>query len=136
MRLKFILSLLAVTLLVVSCFLPWMTIKSKGITITGLDTTGTLYGKPGYFHFLWSGLFLLFLLINKVWSKRAAIGLAAFNIAWTARNFLLIPACQMGECPVRKVGLYLLLVSAVFMFITPMLPEKNPEQRNDQVTTG
>jgi len=124
MRLKLILSLLAVALLVFSCFLPWMTIESKAITITGLDTTGTDYGKPAYFHFLWAVIYLLFVLINKVWSKRTAVVVAAFNIAWAARNFLLVPVCQMGECPVRKIGLYLMLVSSLAMFITPLLPEK------------
>ncbi|RYF84072.1 MAG: hypothetical protein EON98_09730 [Chitinophagaceae bacterium] len=123
MRLKLILSLLAVALLVLACFLPWMTIESKAITITGLDTTGTDYGKPAYFHFLWSGIYLLFVLINKVWSKRTAVVVAAFNIAWAARNFLLVPVCQMGECPVRKIGLYLVLVSSLAMFITPLLSE-------------
>ncbi|RYZ29562.1 MAG: hypothetical protein EOO10_05895 [Chitinophagaceae bacterium] len=127
MRFKLILSVIAVVLLVVSCFLPWMTIESKGITITGLNTTGTLYGKPGYFHFLWAGLYLLFLLINKVWSKRTAVGMAAFNIAWTVRNFFLVPACQMGECPIRKEGLYLLLAAAILMFVAPVLPEKTKD---------
>ena len=124
MRLKLIFSLLAVALVVISCFLPWMTIESKNITITGMDTKGTLYGKPAYFHFFWLGLYLVFLLINKVWSKRAVVVMAAFNIAWAARNFLLIPACQMGECPVRRVGLYLLIFAAVLMFVTILLPEK------------
>ena len=122
MRAK-IFSFLAVMLLVVACLLPWMTIESKGITITGIHTEGTSYGKPGYFHFLWAGLYLLFLLINKVWSRRTAIGFAAFNIAWMLRNFLLIPVCQMGECPVRKTGLYLLLIASGLMFIAPLLPE-------------
>src|SRR5829696_6278713 len=127
MRFKLIFPLLSVLLLVISCFLPWMTIESKDLTITGIKTTGTLYGKPGYFHFLWAALYLVFLLINKVWSRRAAIGLAGFNIAWAMRNFLLIPACQMGECPTRKEGLYLLLAASILMFVTPLLPEKNDE---------
>ena len=131
MRLKFIFSFLSVVLMVISCFLPWMTIESKDITITGLQTTGTLYGKPAFFHFVWAALYLLFLLINKIWSKRAAVGMAAFNIAWTARNFLLLPACQMGECPIRRIGLYLLLLSAALMFLTPLLPEKNGEELNN-----
>lgn len=123
MRLKFILSFLAVAVLVASCFLPWMTIESKTITITGLDTEPTRYGKPGYFHFIWAGLYLFFLAINKIWAKRVAVALAAFNIAWALRNFLLLPACAAGECPVKKVGLYLLLVSSLAMFITPLLSE-------------
>ena len=123
MRLKFLLPLFAVALLVISCYLPWMTIETKGITITGIDTTGTRYGRPAYFHFLWAGLYLVLLFFNQVWTKRAAIGMAAFNLAWTARNFLLIPICQMGECPLRKAGLYLLLVASIAMFIAPMFME-------------
>ena len=128
MRLKFVFCLLAVIGLVIACFLPWMTIESKNLTITGMNTTGTLYGKPGYFHFLWSGTYLLFLLINKVWSKRAAVGAAAFNIAWALRNFLLLPACQMGDCPVREVGLYVLLIASFIMFLAPLLNEKSTKQ--------
>jgi len=130
MRFKLILSILAVGLLVVSCLLPWMTIESKGITITGVDATGTDYGRPGFFHFFWGGLYLVLILINRVWSKRTAIILAAFNIAWMFRNFLLLPACLMGECPVRKAGLYLLLVASLMMFITPMLTK---ERNNSSV---
>lgn len=124
MRLKFLLSLLAVGILIVACFLPWMTIESKNLTISGLNTSGTVYGKPGYFHFVWAGAYLIFLLINKVWSKRVAVGLAAFNIAWALRNFLLLPACQMGECPVRESGLYVLLIAAFLMFLAPLMNEK------------
>jgi hypothetical protein len=49
------------------------------------------------------------------------MGCAAFNFAWAARNFLLIPACHMGECPVRKVGLYLLLLSSVALIFAGLL---------------
>ena len=126
-RLNFLLSLIAVAILVVSCFLPWMTIESKGLTITGLDTEGTRYGKPAYFHFVWAFIYLVFLLINRVWSKRAAIGVAAFNIAWAFRNFLLLPACQMGDCPVREIGLYLILFVALAMFVTPLIGDKSTE---------
>ena len=126
-RLNFLLSLVAVIILIVGCFLPWMTIESKELTITGLNTEGTRYGKPAYLHFVWAGIYLVFLLINKVWSKRAAIGIAAFNIAWALRNFLLLPACHMGECPERESGLYILLFAALAMFVTPLIGDKATE---------
>jgi hypothetical protein len=129
MRFTKLLPFVTVILLVISCYLPWMTIESKNIIITGIDTTGTSYGKPAYFHFLWAGLYLLLLLPDKVWTKRTAIVIAAFNIAWALRNFLLIPACQMGDCPEREEGLYLLLGASLAMFITPLLPEKMPVQK-------
>lgn len=126
---RFLLPLIVVGVLIASCFLPWMTIETKGITITGLDTTGTTYGKPAYFHFLWVGLFLVFLLINRVWSRRTAMVFAAFNVAWAFRNFLVLPMCQMGECPVRRTGLYLLFLSSIALFFAGLIaPAKDMEQ--------
>jgi hypothetical protein len=60
MRLNVLLSLLVIALLIVGCFLPWITVESKSMTITGVDTAGTRFGKPAYFHFLWAGLCLFF----------------------------------------------------------------------------
>lgn len=100
-----------------------MIIESRQLTITGVDTTGTDFGKPGYFHFVWAALYLIFLIINKVWSKRVALGLSAFNVAWALRNFLLIPVCAGGECPVKQVGLYLLLAASILMFVTGLFYE-------------
>ena len=120
MRLKFILPLLAVAVLVISCFLPWMTVASKNLTITDVDTTGTTYREPGYFHFIWAGAYLAFVFIPKLWARRTAVAMAAFNMAWAGRNFLLIPGCQMGECPIRKEGLYLLVIASIGMFIPPL----------------
>lgn len=99
--------------LLASCFMPWMSIETRAITISGVDTAGTTFGIPAYFHFFWLALYLFFILFNKVWSKRVAMVVAAFNFAWAVRNFLLIPVCQMGECPVRRIGLYLLLLSSL-----------------------
>ncbi|HUC82449.1 MAG TPA: hypothetical protein VMR70_16200 [Flavisolibacter sp.] len=120
MRLKFLLPLLTVAVLIISCFMPWMTVESKNLTITGVDTTGTTFRQPAYFHFIWAGAYLAFAFIPKIWAKRTTVGMAGFNLAWAARNFLLIPVCQMGECPVRREGLYLLLVAALGMVVAPL----------------
>lgn len=128
---RLLLPLLVMAILVASCFMPWMTIESRGITISGMDTTGTTFGKPAYFHFFWIGLCLLFLFINQVWAKRVVMVFAAFNFAWAVRNFLLIPGCQMGDCPVRKVGLYLLLLSSLaLIFVGVIGPASKPVNTN------
>jgi hypothetical protein len=132
-HMRIFLSLLVIAVLIAACFLPWMTVEARDITISGIDTTGTTFGKPAYFHFFWVGLYLLFLLLNKIWSRRVAMGVAAFNFAWAVRNFLIIPACQMGECPVRKVGLYLLLLSSfVLLFAGLVGPVKQRAVDNGQ----
>ena len=127
---RFLFPLLVVAVLVGSCFMPWMTVETKNITITGIDTTGTSYGKPAFFHFLWVGFFLIFLFINRIWSRRTAMVFAAFNAAWAFRNFLVLPMCQMGECPVRRTGLYLLFFSSLLLFFAGLVaPVK--EKSND-----
>lgn len=130
---RFIFPLLVIAVLIVSCFLPWISIETKGITITGLDTTGTTFGKPAYFHFFWIGLYLVFLFFNRVWSRRVAMVFAAFNAAWAFRNFLVLPMCQMGECPVRRTGLYLLFISSIVLFFAGLLaPAKETDAADVQ----
>lgn len=126
---RFVLPFLVAIIIICSCFFPWMTIESKGITITGVNTTGTTYGKPAYFHFFWVGLFLLFFLVNRVWSRRAAVVFAAFNAAWAFRNFLVLPICVMGECPVRCAGLYVLFISSVLLFFTGLMAPVRETQK-------
>jgi hypothetical protein len=50
--------LAAGVLLIVSCFSPWVVIESRQITISGIDATGTNFGKPGYLHLLFAILFV------------------------------------------------------------------------------
>lgn len=118
---RFLIPIVVAAVLIGSCFMPWMIIESKGLTISGVDTTGTSFGKPAYFHFLWTGLFMIFFVVNRVWSRRAAMAFSAFNMAWAFRNFMLLPACQMGDCPARQTGLYILLISAILLFVTGLL---------------
>ena len=129
---RFYLPLLVAAVLIASCFFPWMTIESKDITITGVNTMGTTYGKPAFFHFLWVGLFLVFFIVNRVWSRRAAVVILAFNTAWSFRNFLVLPICQMGECPVRRGGLYVLFVSSLLLFFAALIAPTKEEDKNLQ----
>src|SRR5687768_8534630 len=93
------LGLLATATLVIACFYPWVTIASKNIVISGVDTTGTTYGKPGYLNFILSGIYVIFIVIPKEWARKAALFAAAFNLAWSVRNFLILSTCQGGICP-------------------------------------
>ena len=115
--------LLAACLLIVSCFLPWVNIESKNLVLTGVDTTGTNFGRPGYFHFVMAVLFVALTLIPRLWAKRSNLPVVALNIAWALRNFFIIAACQGGECPVRLIGLWLVMVSSVLMLLSALFPD-------------
>ncbi|MGE5520533.1 MAG: hypothetical protein ACM3VS_11445 [Candidatus Dadabacteria bacterium] len=111
------LAFLSSAVLIAACFFPWLNIESKHIIISGVNTTGTTFGKPGVLHFFLTGLTVLCLLINKDWAQKAAVVFSAFNIAWAIRNFAFLSACQMGDCPVKLTALYFLIPSSILLLI-------------------
>lgn len=113
----------AALLLIAACFMTWVFIRSKGLTITGVDTTGTDFGKPGYLHFILIAFFIAFTLIQKVWAKRANLLVTALNLAWALRNYFFISSCMGGECPEKQSGIYLLLIASVMMLISSLFPD-------------
>lgn len=116
------LGLVAAGLLIASCFLPWVFIAYKNIIVTGVESTGTNYGKPGYFNFLLAFSFILFSFIDKVWTKRCNLFIVAINLAWAIRNYIMITTCYGGECPDKKIGLYLMIVGSVVMMLGAFFP--------------
>jgi len=115
--------LFAVILLVVSCFLPWVVISSKNIVVSGVDSTGTNFGKPGYTHFVLSFFFIVFHFLPKLWAKRVNLLIVALNIAWAIRNYFIISMCREGECPEKRIGLWLVMFASVLMLIAALFPD-------------
>ncbi len=111
------------------CFLPWVYIPSKQITVTGFQSLGTDFGKPGLFSMVMSIIMLILFSIPAIWAKRTNLFVGALNIAWSFRNYILLTTCIMGECPEKKPGLYLLLLMALCMMIMTMLPNTPVKQQ-------
>ena len=125
--------LAAAALLVVSCFTPWVFIESRIITVSGVDATGTNFGKPGYFHLLLTAFFLICTFIQRTGAKRTNLLIAALNLGWAIRNYFIISACQGGDCPVKKTGIYMMLLASVLMMVSALFPDmKLPEEKNNQ----
>lgn len=126
--------LAAVILLIVSCFLPWVFIASKNIVLSGVDTNGTRFGKPGYFHFFFCFFFILFTLIPRVWAKRVNLVVTAMNMAWAIRNYFIITTCRGGECPEKHTGIYLLVLASFAMLVSALFPDiKLPEKDENKL---
>ena len=120
----------AAVLLVVSCFTIWVTIPSKDIVVTGVNATGTNYGKPGYFNLLMTLFFLVLTLIPRIWAKRINILIAALNFAWTLRNYFVITTCLAGECPEKHSGIFLLILASLMILISSLFPDLNlPDEK-------
>ncbi|MER3465650.1 MAG: hypothetical protein C4329_15795 [Chitinophagaceae bacterium] len=113
--------LIAAIILIVACYLPWATIPIGNVIVTGMQTEGTGFGKPGIMHIALSAIFILFLLVNKNWSKRANLLIIALNTGWALRNMIIIPACHMGACPKIHIGFYTTLIAAILVFVSGLL---------------
>ena len=105
------------------CFLPWTFIASQQITVSGFKAVGTNFGKPGLFNFTMCVIMVAMFAVPAIWSKRTNVFIAALNLAWAFRNYLLVSACMMGECPERKPALFALLGLAIVLQIMALLPK-------------
>lgn len=115
-------SVLAAIILIISCFFPWIIIRSKNITVTGVDVAGLAYGHYGYFLIPLAAIFIFFQLINKVWVKRVnvAIGALILTISFAC---ILIFRCEYGECPEKQTALYLMFACSLIIMIGSLLPD-------------
>ena len=124
--------LAAAITLIIACFMIWITLPSKNITITGVDAGGTNVGRPGYFHFICIFFFLAFSLMPRVWAKRANLFVAPINFAWAVRNFFIVTSCRAGECPEKHVAVYLILIASALMLGAALFPDLPARRVNRQ----
>lgn len=116
-------------LLLAACWMPWVTVHSKNIIISGMHTEGTPYGKPGLLHIVFAIFFIVFSLIPRLWAKRFNLLVTGLNAAWMLRNFLLLSLCRGGECPERENGIYWVLVSSLILLLAAIFTELPPASK-------
>ena len=121
----------AAVLLIIACFMTWVTISlppyhgevRSEVVVSGVDASGTNFGKPAYFHFVTTFFFLLFTLRQRVWAKRANLLVTAVNMAWAVRNYFIITMCRGGDCPEKHVAIYLIIIASTLMLISALFPD-------------
>lgn len=128
-RIQQILSLLPGLLLAIACWMPWVEISSPSLQLTGMNTEGTSFGKPGFFHLIFLFFYVLFVLIPKYWAKRFNLLITALNFSWLIRNFFLMALCRGGECPSRQLGFYLVAIASLGMLVASLFPPAQPTKQ-------
>lgn len=116
--------------LILSSFYPWVFIESKNYIVTGINAEDIRLGKPAYFHFVLTFLFLTFLFISKIWAKRMNLFVTAVNMGWAIRNYLIITACQGGECPVKLTAIHFIIPVSVLMLFAALFPDMKLKNKN------
>lgn len=116
------LAICSAILLVISFYLPWFSIPSRQIIVTGFNTSGTRWSPPANFHLIVTGIYLALVFIPVIWVKRLNIFIAAINLSWAIGNFLRMSACIAGECPEKHSGIYLALLATILMLLASFFP--------------
>ncbi len=114
---------IAALLVIGLCFLPWSYVESRQLTISGIHAEGTSFGKPGLFNIIICSIMALLFLVPRIWAKRTNVFIGALNLAWSVRNYLLVSACMMGECPVKKPALYSIVFLSLLMQFMAFFPK-------------
>lgn len=109
--------------LMVSCFLPWVYYADINQTFTGFYSYQNQYGKPGKFLMLSGVLALLFMLLPKVWAKRANLFICALLLAYAVKTFILFGSCYNNYCPQKLFSIYLMVGCTVVMLIASVFPD-------------
>lgn len=117
------LGLVAATTMVIACFLPWTFHADINKVFTGFFSENNTYGKPGKFLAAFAVLLAAGYITPRVWAKRIILFLAAVNFAYALKTFLIFSSCYGGYCPERKIGLWLMIISAVVMLVSAVFPD-------------
>jgi hypothetical protein len=104
-------------------------VVSEQITISGFDTKGTRFGKPGLFLNFFTIIAIVLFLIPAIWAKRTNIFIGAIVFTWSLRNYILVSTCLMGECPVKQPALYALVVASGVVMLMTLLPKLNSPKK-------
>jgi len=112
------LSILIAVIIITACFFTWVSVESKNFFVGGFySSANSRFGEPGILHIVFCSIYILFLLLNKIWSMRTAFFVSAFNIAWAIRNFFVLSACSGGTCPEKHTALYTVLIGSILLIV-------------------
>ena len=117
--------IIAALVVLICSFLPWSIVISQQIAISGFDTEGTRFGKPGLFLNFFTILSIILFLIPAIWAKRTNIFIGAIVFSWSIRNYILVSTCLMGECPEKQPALYTLVIASGVVMVMSLLPKLN-----------
>jgi len=131
--------LLACIVLVVSCFLPWTYYADPHIateaerTFTGFFTYQNQYGKPGKLLTLIAIIVLVFMLLPKIWAKRANLFIAALGMGYAIKTYVLFTSCYNAYCPEKKAGIFVMMLSMALLLVAAAFPDLKLEQEKEEL---
>jgi len=109
--------------LVVAGFLPWTWHPDLQKEFTGYYSENNVYGKPGKVFLVLSIVAVFFFMMPKIWAKRWNLLIGALIAAYAIKSFMLFSGCYAGTCPEKRIGLWLMLISAIIVLLMTVFPD-------------
>jgi hypothetical protein len=117
-------------MLVISCFLPWAYYPDLHLSFNGFFSEREIYGKPGKVFIFFAICYVILIFIDKIWAKRILIFIAAFNLGYLIRTYILFTTCYNTYCPRKEYGIYLLILSCISLLIVSLFPDMKVADKN------
>ena len=99
--------------LIAAGFMHWAWYPDIQQYFTGWHSEQNYYGKPGKVMTIFAVLAMLFFLVNKNWSKRLNLVLAAINLGYAIKSYILFSMSYDGFVPKASMGLYLMVLASL-----------------------
>lgn len=133
MRYSKYIGVVAAAALIAACFLPWVVVPGLNITLNGLNgkvNDQVSFGTQIISHSFFCLLMIVFFVLPGIGVKRANVVIGAIHVAWAVKNYYVFTACRVGECPEKKIGVYLIVLLSIIMLVMTLLAQvkfKNEE---------
>lgn len=128
-KIAYRIGLIACITLVIACFLPWAYYADVHIpteaqkTFTGFVTYKNNYGRPGKLLSIIAVISFVFMLLPKLWAKRANLFIAALGVGYAIKTYILFTSCYNAYCPDKKAGLFIMMASMFIILIAGAFPD-------------
>ncbi len=103
--------------------MPWAYYADLHKSFTGFFSEQNMYGKPGIVFVFIAVCTAILIYLDKLWAKKTLIFLAALNIGYLIKTYVLFTSCYSAICPQKEYGLYLLIFSSVLLLIVTFFPD-------------
>jgi hypothetical protein len=115
--------LLACVALVVATFLPWTWHADVGENFTGFYSVNGYYGKPGKFLIFYAIVAAIFILVPRIWAKRANIFMSALFMGYAIKSYILYTSCYNAYCPEKQPGIFIMMISVATILLASFFPD-------------
>ena len=131
MKYSLLIGVIACLTLSIACFMPWTYYSDINKTFTGFFSENNIYGKPGKLLFIFAMLSCLLIILPKIWAKRIHLFVSALFTGYAIKSYILFSSCYNTFCPVKKYGIYLMMISCFLILIVAIFPDmKISRERN------